>query len=106
MNALCQHPILACPGDCDIEDLSCHFDPIDADASYLDLVLVKGSERVHLRFHRPVNISIENGFPHATGGMIFYDRSGDGLENIGVEVGDFEALSGAIRFSAKSVTRL
>ena len=101
-----EHPILECPYKYEIEALSCYFDSENPDDSYLDLTLRSNDARIKLRFHRPVNIAIENGFPQPTGGMVFYDRRGDGLENIGIEVADFEASHGAVTFSAKSVTRL
>jgi len=100
------HPILECPSQYQIEALACHFDLEDEDGSYLDLTLRKEEEHITLRFRRPVNIVIEAGFPHPTGGMVIYDRSKDGLENIGVEVADYEASHGAITFLAKSVSRL
>ena len=100
------HPILECPSQYQIEALACYFNPEDEDESYLDLTLRKEEARVSLRFKRPVNIAIEPGFPHHTGGMVIYDRSKDGLENIGVEVADYESSHGAITFLAKSVGRV
>jgi hypothetical protein len=54
---------------------------------------MRGLEEVTLRFWQPTNLSIEQGFPAATHGMVFYDRSGDWLDGIGVEVADFEATN-------------
>ncbi len=100
------HSILQRPWQYDIEDFHYHVARNNPDGSYIDMNLRRDDELVKLRFHRPVNLKIEAGFPDATRGMVFYDVSGDFLENIGIEVADFEASQGSVTFSAKSVERL
>lgn len=43
--------------------------------------------------------------PHNTI-VVFYDRAADGLEDIRVEVADFESSWGAITFCARSVEKV
>ncbi len=100
-----EHSILQSPWQYDVEDFHYHVDHNNPDKSYIDMNLKKGEVLVKLRFHRLV-LKIEVGFPNATRGMVFYDVSNDFLENIGVEVADFEASQGSVTFSAKSVERL
>ena len=38
--------------------------------------------------------------------MVFYDRSGDWMEDIGVEVADIEASQGSITFCARCVEQI
>jgi hypothetical protein len=101
-----EHSILQSPWQYDVEDFHYHVDRNNPDKSYIDMNLRKDEVLVKLRFHRPVNLKIEAGFPNATRGMVFYDVASDFLENIGVEVADFEASQGSVTFSAKSVERL
>jgi hypothetical protein len=100
------HPILQAPHTYELVDFHFHVDKNDPAQSFIDMTLVNDADAVTLRFWQPVNLKIEERFPYPTGGMVFYDVSADGLENIGVEVSDFEASSGAITFSAKSVERI
>lgn len=100
------HPILQAPHTYELADFRYHVDKNDPAQSFIDMTLVKDADAVTLRFWQPVNLKIEAGFPCPTGGMVFYDVSADCLENIGVEVSDFEASLGAITFSAKSVERI
>lgn len=81
-------------------------DKEDPSQSFIDMTLLKHSESVTLRFWQPINLKIEQGFPRPTRGMVFYDLSADQLENIGIEVADFEASWGAVTFSAKSVEKI
>ncbi len=101
-----EHSILQSPWQYDIEDFHYHVDGNNPDESYIDMNLRKDQVLVKLRFHRPVNLKIEAGFPSATRSMVFYDVSGAFLENIGVEVADFEASQGSVTFTARSVERL
>lgn len=100
------HPILAAPHKYDIVDFRYSIDRQEPSQSFIDLALAKDGELVSLRFWQPINLVVEQGFPAATRGMVFYDVSMYHLENIGVEVADFEATHGAITFSAKSVELL
>jgi hypothetical protein len=101
-----RHTILEMPHEYDVVDFRYSVDRQDPDQSFIDLTLEKNGEVVALRFWKPINLIIEQGFPAATGGMVFYDVSSYQLEGIGVEVADFEASNGSITFSAKSVERL
>lgn len=101
-----EHEVLAHPSLYDIVEFLYHADQESPENEFIDMELKKDGEIVRLRFARPINLKIESGFPSSTGGMVFYDVTGDGLEDIGIEVADFESTSGAITFFAKSVERL
>lgn len=100
------HTILDMPHEYDIVDFRYSVDRQEPDQSFIDLTLEKNGDVVALRFWKPINLIIEQGFPAATGGMVFYDVSSYHLEGIGVEVADFEASNGSITFSARSVERV
>jgi hypothetical protein len=100
------HLILSRPHEYELGEFRYHVDKEDPSQSFIDMTLRKTAELVTLRFWQPINLKIEQGFPQPTGGMVFYDLSEDGLENIGVEVGDFEASLGSVTFSAKSVEKI
>lgn len=100
------HAILEAPHRYKIIEFRYHVDMQDPYQAFIDLSLEKNDEVVSLRFWKPTNLMIEQGFPRATGGMVFYDVSAHQLEDIGVEVADFEASNGSITFSAKSVERI
>ncbi len=100
------HSILASPNKYKICDFHYHVDDEDESQCFIDMALQKDKETIVLRFWRPINLKIEHGFPQPTSGMVFYDVSTSGLENIGVEVADFEASWGTVTFSAKRVERL
>jgi hypothetical protein len=99
------HPILDRPHEYDVSDFRYHVDREDPGESFIELTLQKNTDSVTLRFWQPINLKIEEGFPQSTGGMVFYDRAADGLENIKVEVADFESSWGAITFCARSVEK-
>ena len=100
------HSILAMPHEYDIVNFRYSVNRQEPSQSFIDLSLEKDGVLVSLRFWQPVNLIIEQGFPIATAGMVFYDVSSYSLENIGVEVADFESSSGSVTFSAKSVERI
>jgi hypothetical protein len=100
------HSILSTPHEYEIGEFRYHINNEDPSQSFIEMTLQKNAEAVTLRFWQPINLKIEEGFPQSTGGMVFYDVSANGLENIGVEVADFEASSGAVTFSAKSVEKV
>ena len=100
------HPILERPHEYDLLEFRYVVNRAAPAESFIDMKLSRQSEEVTLRFWQPVNLSIEAGFPRPTRGMVFYDRRGEWLENIGIEVADFEASPGSILFSARSVERL
>lgn len=100
------HSIIHKPHEYKICDFNYHVDHEDPSESFIDMTLQKEAEIVTLRFWGPRNLKTEEGFPQPTGGMVFYDRSADGLEDIKVEVADFEASWGAVTFSARSVEKI
>jgi len=105
MSQLKEHSILAAPSQSAIEDFYYHIDRETPSKSFIDMALRKGKEIVELRFYRPIDLKIEIGFP-ATPGMVFYDVSAHGAENIGVEVASVGTSPGSITFCAKSVERI
>jgi hypothetical protein len=100
------HPILYRPHEYEISDFRFFIDRENPEKSFIQMTLEKGVESVTLRFWQPINLKIEEGFPMATGGMVFYDRSEDWWENVSVEVADFESTPGAITFYARSVEKV
>ncbi|MDO6385811.1 hypothetical protein [Uliginosibacterium sp. 31-12] len=106
MDAPKLHPILDRPYEYDLGDFRYHIDREDPGASFIEMTLCKNSDSLRLRFWQPINLKIEEGFPQATRGMVFYDRTADGLEDIKVEVADFESSWGAITFCARSVEKI
>lgn len=103
MNAFKTHPILRHPHQYDICEFHYHIDRENPGDSFIDMTLQKDTETVVLRFWQPVDLKIDEGFPQKTGGMVFYDLSGDGLENIRIKVADEEASHGAVTFFARDV---
>ena len=77
----------------------------DTEESYIDLSLQHGQVVRRLRFFSPRDVSIEEGFPEGSGMYIADVRLRD-LDGLGVRVGDFEAMGGAIRFWARTVIDL
>jgi len=97
------HPIIERPWEYDITDFHYHHDLNDWRSSFIEIRLVKGDTVRALRFTQPRNLAIEDGFPEPTRGMSILDVRHRQMEDIGVEVADFEASSGKITFVAKSV---
>ncbi len=100
------HPIIDSPHEYEIVRFDLHNDPLDSRNSYLDLVLQRQHTIRRLRFLRPQRIMIEEGFPAATHGMIILDIRDRQLDDLRVEVADFEASRGSIQFVAADVTDL
>ncbi|MBS1157070.1 MAG: hypothetical protein H6R07_2994 [Proteobacteria bacterium] len=100
------HSVLSKPHEYELSEFRYHVEKKDPSLSFIDMTLQKNAESVTLRFWQPINLKIEEGFPQPTGGMVFYDLSADGLENIGVKVADFEASWGSVTFSAKIVEKI
>jgi hypothetical protein len=100
------HPIIENPWEYHIIDFHYTCEAGDTLEHYIDLSLKKDSVVRKLRFYGPRNLIIEQGFPLPTHGMEIWDVSNRGLENIGVEVSDFEASHGSITFVAKEVVEL
>lgn len=100
------HPILDHPHQYRLVEFKYVIDWDDPRQSFIDMRMCQDSDEVALRFWQPVNLSIEAGFPHPTKGMVFYDRSADCLQDIGIEVADNESSHGSILFSAREVERI
>lgn len=99
------HPILAHPSQYGIVEFHYMHSSAEHDP-YLDLHLSRGDEVRRLRFLRPQQLMIDEGFPQPTHGMMIIDVSADGLEGLGVRVIDIEATRGAITFWAQRVIDL
>lgn len=99
------HPIIDRPFEYGIESVHIEAMPQSGGEPYLDLILRRGDVRRHLRFHSPQDIEIEGSgcFPQATRGMQILDVSGRQLDGLAIQVSDFEATLGAIKFSARDV---
>ncbi|MEI1280573.1 hypothetical protein V6Z05_19740 [Leptospira venezuelensis] len=102
-NSSNDHPILNRAFEYRIVGFNFQDNLYDPEESYLTLTLQKDSEIKTLRFNMPVDIYIEKGFPLHTGGLCILDVKDRQLENINVQVADFESTSGGIYFYAKSV---
>ena len=96
------HPIVHAPWTYEVTDLHYHGMPWDEGGSFLDLTLTKNLETVNLRFFRPTDLRINEGFPTQLG-LYISDVSANGWEGISIEVGDFENQT--IHFYAQSVER-
>jgi len=101
------HPIIDKPHQFQILRVDYQIDPDDYRNSFIDLVLRRGQVTRRLRFLRPQNLKIEEGFPFlATSGLQVLDISHRQLDDLTVEVSDFEATPGAISFYAAEVIDL
>ena len=100
-----EHPILEKPWEWSIGSMHYHVG-LDGTEPYLDLTLARGAETRRLRFWSPQNLSIEEGFPQPTGGMVILDARHRGLEGLGVEVTDLESSWGSNAFWARDVVDL
>ena len=100
------HPILDRPHEYRLVEFKYLIDWEEPRQSFIDMRLRRDADEVTLRFWQPVNLAIEAGFPHPTRGMVFHDRSADSLQDIGIEVADFESSHGSILFSAREVERI
>lgn len=56
-----------------------------------------------LKFLEPTQIEIEKGFPEPTGGFQILDITERQMENINIEVSDFESSYGVVNFYARDV---
>ncbi len=99
------HPIIEHPFRYRVVSFCFHRTLDDSEEAYLDLSLQHEQVVRRLRFFSPQDISIEEGFPHGAG-MYIADVRQRGLDGLGVRVGDFEAMGGAIRFWARTVIDL
>ena len=99
------HPILEKPWEYSIVGVDFRRTLDNSAESFIDLVLERDSVIRRLRFFRPVDIRLDEGFP-ASPGLCILDVSTHGLEGIRVRVEDFEASGGGLRFWARDVVDL
>lgn len=100
------HPILAEAWCYEIVGFCLDRRPFDGGEPHLDLTLERGNSRRIFRFWSPRNIEIERGGPCMTSGLVIKDLRSRGMEDIGVEVDDFEGTRGSVRFVARDVVEL
>lgn len=100
------HPIIDCPSSYRIVRLDFHIEPDDYRKSFIDLTLERGGEVRHLRFVGPQSLVIEEGFPMWTGGMVIRDIRERQWDDLKVQVDDFEASGGNLKFYAADVIDL
>lgn len=100
------HTIIENPHEYEIVEFHYNCSSADILEHFIDLYLHKEGTRRELRFMGARNLKIEEGFPRPTRGMAILDTSACRLEDIGVDVSDWEASFGAITFVARSVIDL
>ena len=100
------HSVIERPHEYAIVRFDYHNDPEDYRDSYIDITLRRNKETRRLRFLCPQSLKIEEGFPQPTHGMIILDIRNRQWDGITVEVADFEASHGAIKFYAADVVDL
>jgi len=100
------HPIIKDPWTYHITDFHYHLDQDSWEGAYIDMTLVKEAIVRRLRFWRPVDLEIENGFPVPTSGMVILDVRSRQMEGIGIHVADVEASYGKVTFWAYDVEDL
>jgi hypothetical protein len=100
------HPIIDRPHEYEIVRFDFHNDPRDGRNSYLDMTLQKETVVRRLRFFRPRRLVVEDGFPAHTHGMMILDIRERQLDDLRVEVADFEASHGRVTFFAADVIDL
>lgn len=99
------HPLLDRSWEYQIVGLNYQI-PLDGEAPFLDLTLRRGREIRRLRFSYPRALTIEQGFPINTGGLVISDVRARQLDGIGIRVHDLEATQGAVGFWAAEVVEL
>lgn len=100
------HPIIEHPHEYEIARFDYHNDLEDSRNSFIDLTLRRGATQRRLRFLRPQRLVIDEGFPAPTHGMLILDIRNRQWEDLRVEVADFEASHGSIKFCAADVVDL
>lgn len=98
------HPIIKHPFTYRVVSFHYERDLANGGEPFIDIVLQKDQIIRRLRFFKPQNLRIEEGFPHVTG-LFITDTTNRGLENLNVQVGDFE-MDGGIWFWAREVVDL
>jgi hypothetical protein len=101
-----EHAILPRAFEYEIIGLRLEREPSEDVEPYLDLTLRRGQQRRILRFWSPQNLEVERGGPTMTHGLVIYDIRARGLDRLTVEVDDFEASDGKVRFVARAVEEL
>lgn len=106
MKELKQHTIIERPWEFRIVKFEYNSQSDEPDEHHIELWLQKGSQLKKLKFSFPTQLKIEEGFPAPTSGMIIFDVSNLQMENINVQVSDFESSWGTVSFYAKSVEEI
>ena len=101
-----EHKILPRAFEYEIIGLRLEREPSDGIEPFLDLTLRRGQQRRVLRFWSPQNLEVERGGPTMTHGLVIYDIHARGRERLAVEVDDFEASNGTVKFVARAVEEL
>jgi hypothetical protein len=106
MEEIRDHAIIKNPWEYRIVQFNYNSYSPDHSEHYIDIWLQKDRELRKLRFLFPRQLKIEEGFPRPTMGMEILDVSHRQMENINVQVSDFENSNGAVTFYAKSVEEI
>jgi len=99
------HPIINKPHEYEVIFFSLKKDTEAHESTYIELHLKKNSEIKKLQFIQPVDLEIEKGFYGNICGMEILDIKDHQLDNIGVQVRNFEQDAG-ITFMAKEVVEV
>ena len=99
------HPIIDGPHNYQLIEFYWHLSPDDFYSTYLDLKLIKGGLTKKIRFYNPIQVQIDEGFSGNICGMEIIDVRHQQLDNIGIEVRNFEQDPG-ITFKAKNVVEI
>ena len=100
-----QHTIIKNPNEYEIIYMSYKLSHDNYEQSYIELHLEKGGVVKKLKFTQPTELEIEKGFTGNICGMEILDINDKQLENIGVQVRNFEQDPG-ITFLAKEVVEI
>lgn len=101
------HKIIDRPHEYRVIRLDLQIDHNHRENTFLDLTLLRKDVVRRLRFLRPTNLIIDEGFPEPTNGMQILDIRHKQWDDVKVQVTDFEGAShGAITFLAADVIDL
>jgi hypothetical protein len=95
------HEIIENPWEYRIVRLDYQRDPDKPCDAFLDLTFSKAESVRRLRFLRPKNLLIGEGFPDHTAGLVILDISNRQLEGLRVEVANFENSPGITFYAAE-----
>ncbi|MFL5730267.1 MAG: hypothetical protein ACJ75J_12345 [Cytophagaceae bacterium] len=100
------HPLSEKLSEHKVSKLYYDFSYQDIDKHFIEITLKHEESVKVLKFHSPVNIKIEDGFPNPKGGIEMKDDQLDGQAMLYVKVSDFETSHGSITFWAKEVKEI